>query len=318
MGHRYAIVGCGGIANGSHLPAVKRLENVDLVAVCDIAEDRAKAAAQEYGGEAFTDLDEMLDKMKPEIVDVCTNEPYHRSVVEKALEFGADVICEKTMADTIENAQAMLDAAERTGKRLAINYNYRWLSSNMALRQMIQNGDFGEIRYIASTFHWFQGTHSVDMMRNLGGEIAELCATVTMDADVEFMFFRERVLRGNVRNAAVSVRYESGAIGSMTLSMYGGGNMNFEVAGTKLRGQVFGIGGELRVFPTIPGAEVTIPEYAEPSDWIGSFQRSIGAFIKSIEDGVPHPVTGIDGLKAMKIDNAIDTSHQQRSWVKPY
>ncbi len=170
MGHRYAIVGCGGIANGSHLPAVKRLDNVDLVAVCDIAEDRAKAAAQEYGGEAFTDLDEMLNKMKPEIVDVCTNEPYHRPVVEKALEFGADVICEKTMADTVENAQAMLDAAERTGKRLAINYNYRWLSSNLALRQMIQNGDFGEIRYVASTFHWFQGTHSVDMMRNLGGE----------------------------------------------------------------------------------------------------------------------------------------------------
>ena len=318
MGHRYAIVGCGGIANSSHLPAVERLEDVDIVAACDIAEERAQAAAQRYGGEAFTDLDEMLDKIKPEIVDVCTNEPYHRSVVEKALESGADVICEKTMADTIGNAQAMLDAAERTGKRLAINYNYRWLSSNMALRQMIQNGDFGDIRYVAATFHWFQGTHSIDMMRNLGGEMAELCATLTMDEDVEFMLFRERVLRGNVRNAAVSVRYESGAIGSMTLSMYGGGNMNFEVAGTKLRGQVFGIGGELRVFPTMPGAEVTIPEYAEPRDWIGSFQRSIGAFIKSIEDGVPHPVAGIDGLKAMQIDNAINLSHEQRDWVKPY
>lgn len=238
MGHRYAIVGCGGIANSSHLPAVERLDNVDIVAVCDMAEERAKAAAQKYGGEVFTDTDEMLNKMKPEIVDVCTNEPYHRGVVEKALEAGADVICEKTMADTIENAQAMLDAAERTGKRLAINYNYRWLASNMVLRQMIQNGDFGDIRYVASTFHWFQGTHSVDMMRNLGGEIAELCATRTVDENVEFMFFRERTLRGNVRNAAVCVRYESGAIGSMTLSMYGGGNMNFEVVGTKLRGQV--------------------------------------------------------------------------------
>ena len=161
MGHRYAIVGCGGIANNLHLPAVERLDSVNIVAVCDIVEERAKAAAQKYGGEVFTNLDEMLSKMKPEIVDVCTNEPYHRGVVEKALEAGADVICEKTMADTIENAQAMLNAAEKTGKRLAINYNYRWLSSNMALHQMIQNGDFGDIRYIASTFHWFQGTHSI-------------------------------------------------------------------------------------------------------------------------------------------------------------
>ncbi len=318
MGHKYAIVGCGGIANGSHLPAVERLGTVDIVAVCDIAEERAKAAAQKYGGEVFTDLDEMLCKMTPEIVDVCTNEPYHRGVVEKALGAGADVICEKTMADTIENAQAMLSAAERTGKRLAINYNYRWLSSNWVLDQMIQNGDFGDIRYVASTFHWFQGTHSIDMMRHLGGEIAEICATRTVDEDVEFMFFRERVLRGNVRNAAVCLRYESGAIGSMTLSQYGSGNMNFEVVGTKLRGQVIGIEGDLRIASTMPGAKVTIPEYPEPRDWVGSFQRSIGAFIESIENDVPHPVTGMDGLKAMKIDHAINVSHEQRSWVKPY
>jgi len=212
----------------------------------------------------------------------------------------------------------MLDSAEKTGKRLAINYNYRWLSSNMALHQMIRNGDFGDIRYIASTFHWFQGTHSIDMMRNLGGEIAELCATCTVDENVEFMLFREKVLRGNVRNAAVCVRYESGAIGSMTLSMYGSGNMNFEVVGTKLRGQVIGIGGDLRIAPTMPGAKVTIPEYPELRDWVGSFQRSIGAFLKSVENDIPHPVTGIDGLKAMKIDRAIDVSNEQRGWVKPY
>ena len=318
MGHKYAVVGCGGIANSAHLPAVKRLDNADLVAVCDVVEERAKKAAQEYGGEAFTNLDELLEKVKPDIVDVCVNEQYHRSVVEKALESGADVICEKTMADTIENAQGMLDAAQRTGKRLAINYNYRRLSHYMVLHQMIQNGDFGNIRYIASTFHWFQGTHSVDMMRNLGGEFAELCATCTIDKDVEFMFFRERTLRGNVRNAAVCVRYESGAIGSMTFSMYGGGNMNFEVVGNKLRAQIIGVSGDVRISPIVPGAKVTMPEYPEPRDWVGSFQRSIGAFIKSIEDNTPHPVTGIDGLKAMQIDAAINASSEQGSWVKPY
>lgn len=318
MSYKYAIVGCGNIGTRSHLPGVKRLDNVDIVAVCDVIEEKAKNAAQEFGGKAFANLDEMLDKVKPEIVDVCVREHDHRSVVEKALEAGADVICEKTMANTIEDAQAMLDAAEKTGKRLAINYNYRWLSSYMVLRQMIQNGDFGEVRYIASSFHWFQGTHSVDMMRNLGGEFAELCATSTIDEDVDFMFFQGRLLRGNIRNAAVCLKYESGAIGSMTLSQYGNSNMNFEVAGKKLRGQIIGISGELRLFPTIPNATVAMPEYPEPQDWVGSFQRSIGAFIKSIEEGKPHPVTGVDGLKAMQIDMAINASNEQGGWVKPY
>jgi len=213
MNHKYAIVGCGNIGTNSHLPGVQRLDNVDVVAVCDIVEEKAKNAAQEFGGEAFINLDEMLEKTKPDIVDVCTRESDHRSVVEKALEAGADVICEKTMADTIENARAMLDAAQRTGKRLAINYNYRWLSNYMVLRQMIQNGDFGDVRYIASTFHWFQGTHSIDMMRNLGGEFAELCATYTIDENVEFMFFRGGKSRGNVRNAAVCRLWERSCAG---------------------------------------------------------------------------------------------------------
>jgi predicted dehydrogenase len=317
MGHRYALIGCGGIAESAHFPALSRLPNVDLVAVCDVVGDRARAASEKFGGQPFSDLEEMLDKTEPEIIDVCTNEPSHRQIVERALTAGAHVFCEKTMADTVEDAQAMLDAAESAGRRLAINYNYRWLSSNMVLRQMIDNGDFGEIRYIASTFHWFQGTHSIDMMRNLGGEIAELCATCTVDEDVEFMVFRETMLRGNVRNAAVAIRYESGAVGSMTLSMYGGGNMTFEVVGTRLRAQMTAIGGDAQFTPNMPGAEVTVPESPEPRDWVASFQRSIGAFIESIDDGTPRPVTGVDGLMAMKIDRAIDISHQQRAWVSP-
>ena len=318
MNHKYAIVGCGNIGAGSHLPGVKRLEDVDIIAVCDLVEEKAKSAAQQFGGEAFTDVDAMLAEKKPDIVDVCVREKDHRSVVEKALEAGAHVICEKTMADTIENAQAMLAAAEKTGKRLAINYNYRWLSNYMVLRQMIKNGDFGDVRYIASTFHWFQGTHSIDMMRNLGGEFAQLCGARTIDEDVEFMVFRERRLRGNVRNAVVCVRYESGTLGSMTFSMYGGGNMNFEVVGNKLRGQIVGISGDLHLSPTMPGETVIMPDYPEPRDWVGSFQRSIGAFVKSIGDSIPHPVTGMDGLKAMKIDAAINVSHEQGKWVKPY
>jgi len=81
---------------------------------------------------------------------------------------------------------------------------------------------------------------------------------------------------------------------------------------------MIGISGDLRVVPTMPDDKVAMPEYPEPRDWVGSFQRSIGTFIKSIEDDTPHPVTGIDGLKAMQIDAAINLSHEQRSWVKPY
>jgi predicted dehydrogenase len=94
--------------------------------------------------------------------------------------------------------------------------------------------------------------------------------------------------------------------------------MNFEVVGNKLRGQIIGTSGDLRLVPTMPNYAVTMPEYPEPRDWVGSFQRSIGAFLKSIEDNAPHPVTGMDGLRAMQIDAAINVSHEQGVWVKPY
>lgn len=322
MARKYAVVGCGGIGTSSHLPAAKRLEEagrLEIVAVCDIVEDRVRLAAERFGERPYTDTGEMLRRESPDIVDVCTPEEAHAGLAVQALEAGADVICEKTMADTIENARGMLEASRRTGRRLAINYNYRFLSPYLALRRVIEAGELGEIRNVAAAFHWNQGTHSIDMMRNLGGEVAEVCgAEIVEEREGEFRG-RRRAFRMRSSGAAL-LRFESGALGTMSFTHYPRpgrfGFMNFIVVGTQKQAVVPATQGDLTIYA--PDRPPVKPELPQPNEWVASFQRSIGAFLRSIEEGTPHPVTGEDGLKAMQIDAAITASRISGGWVKPY
>ena len=133
------IVGCGGIANGKHLPALKNLGNVKLVAFCDIVEERAQKAAEEFGVEGarvYTDYKEMLDKegAEMEVVHVLTPNSSHSPITIAALESGRHVMCEKPMAKNVDSAKAMLEAAKKTGKVLSIGYQNRYSSQARYLK----------------------------------------------------------------------------------------------------------------------------------------------------------------------------------------
>lgn len=119
--YRIGIIGCGGIANGKHLPSLSKLDNVELVAFCDIVQERADEAKQKYGtteAEVYTDYQELLKDESLDIVHVLTPNISHAEISIAALEAGKHVMCEKPMAKTSAEAQLMLEAAERTGKNL--------------------------------------------------------------------------------------------------------------------------------------------------------------------------------------------------------
>ncbi len=146
------IIGCGGIANGKHLPAIKTLGNVKIVAFCDIIKDRAVKAAKEYGTEdakVFTDYKEMLvDKsLGMEVVHVLTPNSSHSPITVAALESGLHVMCEKPMAEDIDGAKNMLAAAKKTGKILSIGYQNRYSPEARYLKKMCKSGELGEIYY---------------------------------------------------------------------------------------------------------------------------------------------------------------------------
>lgn len=125
---RIGIIGCGGIANSKHMPSLTRQPNAELVAFCDIVEERAQKACEEFGAEGakvYTDYKALLKDETIDIVHVCTPNREHSFITVDALEAGKHVMCEKPMAINGEEAQKMLDAAERTGKKLSIGYQNR-------------------------------------------------------------------------------------------------------------------------------------------------------------------------------------------------
>ena len=147
---RLGIIGCGGIANGKHLPALKKIKEVELVAFCDIIVERAEKAAKEYGVEGakvYEDFNEMLKNEKLDVVHVCTPNNVHAPASIAAMEAGCHVMCEKPMAKNVEQAQAMLDAQKRTGMKLTIGYQNRFTAEQQALHEACENGELGEIYY---------------------------------------------------------------------------------------------------------------------------------------------------------------------------
>lgn len=147
---RLGIIGCGGIANGKHMPAEKRNPRAEMVAFCDIIPERAQKAKEEYGTEdsaVYTDYKELLKDETIDTVLVLTHNKEHCRITVDALNAGKHVLCEKPMATTYEEAVKMIEAAKKNNKVLTIGYQNRWRPDSMYMKQMAKDGEFGEVYY---------------------------------------------------------------------------------------------------------------------------------------------------------------------------
>ena len=150
---RIAIIGCGGIANGKHMPSLKaNADRAEMVAFCDLIPERAEKAAKEYGiadAKCFTDYKEMLadESLKIDVVHVCTPNVSHCPITVAAFEVGKHVMCEKPMAQNTADAQKMLDAWKASGKKFTIGYQNRFRSDTQALHASCEAGELGEIYF---------------------------------------------------------------------------------------------------------------------------------------------------------------------------
>ena len=145
------IIGCGGIANAKHMPALAKLrDKVEVAAFCDIVPERARRALAQYGAEgakAYVDYTEMLACGDIDIVYVCTPNNAHAAIAVDALDSGKHVLCEKPMAASSADAKKMLDAARRSGKKLTVGYQNRFRQDSQLLYQACRNGDLGEMYF---------------------------------------------------------------------------------------------------------------------------------------------------------------------------
>ena len=147
---RIGIIGCGGIANGKHMPALKTIPEVEMVAFCDIIEERAQKAAAEFGtadAKVYTDYKELLKDETIDAVHVLTPNREHAQLTIDALYAGKHVMCEKPMAKCAADARRMVAAAKATGKKLTIGYQNRQSAVADYLKKAVDRGDLGEIYF---------------------------------------------------------------------------------------------------------------------------------------------------------------------------
>ena len=157
MACKVGVVGAGGAGRLLHLPALKEVEEVEVVALCDAREDRVKEVAGQFGiPKTFTDYKEML-KEDLDIVTIGLPNFLHAEVACAALEAGKHVVVEKPLANNLESARRMVETAEKAGKNLFMAVQNRQRLRVKMVREMVLNGRMGEVYHAACSIHRRRG-----------------------------------------------------------------------------------------------------------------------------------------------------------------
>jgi predicted dehydrogenase/kynurenine formamidase len=185
-----------------HFEAWSRIAEVELTAVCDIEEGRARRACQEFGiPRYYTDFQEMLDREAPDVVDIITRPESHAMLCAAAAARGISIICQKPLAPTFEEARRIVVEAEQAGTRLMVHENFRFQPWHREIKRLIEEGTIGRPHYFyfrsrpgdgygadayLSRQPYFRtmprflvqetGVHFIDTFRYLAGEVDEVQA----------------------------------------------------------------------------------------------------------------------------------------------
>ena len=141
---KVAMIGVGGMG-GLHYGEYKNIKDAEVVAVCDVRLDMLKEKPEGDNVRLYSDYREMLEKEKPDLVDVCTPTYLHAEPAIAALESGAHVLCEKPMAISLEDTKRMMEAAEKSGKLLMIAQVVRFMQAYAYLRDVIKSEKYGKL-----------------------------------------------------------------------------------------------------------------------------------------------------------------------------
>ena len=148
---RVGIIGCGGISEKKHFPALSKLnDEVDIVYFCDIIEERAQNACKDFGttgAKVCTDYRKLLEDKSIDIVYVLTPNVSHSIITCDSLNVGKHVLCEKPMSHSYAEAQKMYETAKKTGKKLTIGYQNRFRKDSRELYEISRNGELGDIYF---------------------------------------------------------------------------------------------------------------------------------------------------------------------------
>jgi myo-inositol 2-dehydrogenase / D-chiro-inositol 1-dehydrogenase len=224
---RVGLIGAGWIAE-EHVSILGRLDDVELAAVSDVDEARARDLAG--GAATHTDWRELFERESPDVVFVCTPPLLHREMTVEALGRGIHVYLEKPIARGIEDARAIVDAAAASDAVCAVGYQWRGVEVLDDLREALDKQDLGLLIGIGTgptkSRPWFlsrsegggnlleRASHGIDLQRAVGGEVAAVQTTAS-----SVPLAQSAGERGDIEDAAaITLRFASGAVGSTSIA----------------------------------------------------------------------------------------------------
>jgi len=230
------VIGCG-FQGRLHVDVLSRLPDVELVAVADNDPERVGGLAQEYGvAGSYTDYRRMLDAERLDLVTICTMPVHHAEMTIAAFSRGAHVLCEKPLAMNAAEGAAMVGAARKAGRFLAVGLNMRFMPNSTAIRSFIRDGGFGRpvyARVVANDEIPWWGEHY--RLEVSGGGALAASAVHLLDLALWFAGFPEPVSasgsmatlfptkRGSTApSAAVAERYDAEDLLSAHVRFAGG------------------------------------------------------------------------------------------------
>ncbi|WP_430495375.1 Gfo/Idh/MocA family protein [Rossellomorea marisflavi] len=320
---KIGVIGCGSIAKHRHIPEYMANEQAEIVAVCDIVKDRAEEMADQIGAKAYTDYKELLKDESIEAVSVCTPNALHAPISIDALKAGKHVLCEKPMATSTEEAQAMIDAANQAGRKLMIGHNQRFVPSHQKAKELISKGEAGKIYSFRTAFghggpegwsvdgkdSWFfrkeeafigamgdLGVHKTDLMRYiLGEEFVEVGAFVETSSKEN----------ADVDDTAVCVlKTESGTIGTLAASWsYQKEDNSTVIYGEKavLRLEEDPVNSLVVQYSTGEVVKYELGGIQTNDDGGQSASGVIDRFVTSVVEDVPAAVPGEEAMKSLQV-----------------
>lgn len=155
---KYALIGCGRISP-NHIEAAKN-NGLDFTAICDIVPEAMREKAERFGIEhvrQYTDYRELLAKEKPELVAIATESGKHAAIALDCIEAGCNVIIEKPIALSIEDADAIIQKAAEKGVKVCANHQNRFNKSIQKIHSAVEEGRFGKMLHGAAHVRWNRG-----------------------------------------------------------------------------------------------------------------------------------------------------------------
>ena len=316
-----------------HAENLRRLvPGADLVAVADVAADRAKQVAEELEiAKSFGSLQAMLECKEVRAVVIVTPDKFHAQSVIQAAKAGKDILCEKPIALTLSDAYAALDAVAKAGVRLQIGFMRRYDPAYAAAMKRIEAGEIGTPLIFKSVGRdkdqppiaayqsgvngmilYNNTIHDFDLARwMMRDEVAEVHSYATVAIRPEVAQY------GDVVASSVNLRYLNGGIGnieSYVQAVYAY-DVRTEVLGSKGAVFVGSIHHTPAVFLSATGSAQVLADHFL-TRFADAYLAELQDFVQALLQDKPVRVTGEDGLKALAYAVAAENSHKQGKPVK--